>query len=177
MCNRDIVKVWYNIIMLKRLASRFRPGRSEVAATREASRREEIVVFGSNLSGAMDLTEELDGFLGRVGLPQVEVTKVRHIDYIEDAFFGREPGENTRGSVPMGVILFPQMRFRDEYGQNHNVTTTERSPAGIFVTGLCAEYGVPLVTIRGEFRAGQESATAEHLASLIAAQMPRAIEQ
>ncbi len=157
--------------------SRFGANKGEVATTLEAARRQEIIVFGSNLSGALALSDDLHDFLGRVGLPQVDVTKVRHVDFIEDAFFGREPGEDTRDSVPMGVILFPQMRHRDEYGENHTVTTTERSVTGAFVVGLCAEYGVPLVTVRGEFHGGQESATAEHLAGLISAQMPKAIEQ
>lgn len=113
--------------------------------------RNRILVLGSRLSGAFTLADNFQEYLEKAGIPNPDVEVLRDAGMIKDAFLGRGYSEANKhledGTLPRGVILFPEMRQYTPSGSGMSLQTYE---CGIdeYVEGLCAEYGVPLAEIR-----------------------------
>jgi hypothetical protein len=121
-----------------------------------------VVVFGSRLSGAQELSEMFQKYLETHGIPNPNVHFIRSVENIESGFFdfslptndaGWGPVYNTTSkspTLPRGAILLPDMRWYDEWGHGMHVETYG-SGIDTDVRKLCAKYGVPLAEIHETF--------------------------
>lgn len=109
-----------------------------------------VVVFGSRMTKAGDLSAELQSFLESKGVPSPNVLWFTDIAYIEDAFFGA--GDDNK-SLPRGVIIFPEMRryFQGDGGAGESIPTNWGYGRGRSIReqieSLCDLHNVPHVYV------------------------------
>lgn len=111
-----------------------------------------FVVYGSRISGAFSLGEELLKFLSEKGVAEPNVQVVRDARVIDQAFYLKPSTKRSKNSppkLPRGVILLGEMR---QYfnGQGMSLDTTS---SGIrdYVEKICKENGIPLAIFTGDF--------------------------
>lgn len=111
-----------------------------------------FVIYGSRLSGAYKISEELSRFLLEKGIENPDVEVVRDAGYINQRFYLEPEGKRTKKTppkLPRGVILLDEMR---QYFQGKGMTLDTTS-SGIrdYVETLCRENGIPLIMFTGDF--------------------------
>lgn len=129
-----------------------------------------VLVMGARISGAEALASEFQQFIEGKDLSHVRVELLRDAGFIEHAFFGttmeEDPGTLQKKSIPLGVILLPEMRQYDERGSGMFLNTYQ---CGIskYVEGLCRQHGVPLVEIRPAVEEDNQVLIAEGIAQIV----------
>ena len=133
-----------------------------------------VVVYGSRLSGALDLARELGRYLEERGVSQPQVVGWRDAGYLRQAFFDEPlPHEVIDGPIslpsgkvtdapvrtlPRGVVVFPEMRQYTEMGGMFLDTYESKDFYGKstfdHIRELCERHGVPY--LRMDYGATQE---------------------
>lgn len=114
-----------------------------------------MVIYGSRISGAPVLAEELQKYLQAKGLNNPLVEIVRDVAAIENAFYDVSVGENIDSikfphNLPEGVVIFPQMRqYSGGMGMSINSNTKGRDGMSIIerIQQLCQKNYVPCIII------------------------------
>lgn len=104
-----------------------------------------VEVFGSRLSGAFDLGEELRAYLAQRGFPDADVGITRFATNIVNSFFGRQhsPEPGSVDTLPQAVLVLPEMRQTDPIsGAKMTIPTPVEA-----IQELCQKHGVTMAVV------------------------------
>lgn len=106
-----------------------------------------VLIMGSRLSGAGDISAELVDYVAERGHENVSVEVLRDATRIREALL--DEGEGGTGNVPIGVILLDEMRQTTSLGQGMTIPVYQGEGETIYdyVSGLCEKHDIPLVAI------------------------------
>lgn len=126
-------------------------GRERIRSGEVLEDREQVVVLGSNLSGAQGVAESLDALLEEKGVPHQQAEVTRDVASIAKAIFGIDPDDpESIATKPMCVVLLGQMRQYDEHGRGMTIDTgRDKNLEGLTVRDsvriMCDNHEIPML--------------------------------
>lgn len=126
-------------------------GRERIRSGEVLEDREQVVVLGSNLSGAQGVAKSLDTLLEEKGVPHQEAEVERDVASIAKAIFGIDPDNpESIATKPMCVVLLSQMRQYDDYGRGMTIDTRrDKNLEGLTVKDsvriICDNHDIPML--------------------------------
>jgi hypothetical protein len=103
--------------------------------------------------GGEDVSQRLDDYIQQQGIEGIEIDWVRHTNDIHRGFFNQTEDQPDANNPPLGVVLLPEMRQKDEMSGRGMFIPTYGEPdmqgptVADYVRELCGGNNVPLAEI------------------------------